>query len=581
MCSKPGMVDPSAMGAPSFHDGAPDADAADHSGEPESLTAFEAAHAGHARARKIGLVVAALTAVVGLVATFAMSVSVAETSAGDAAADEGVEIAALMLVVTVALAATLGRFARDVVAATAMPNALRRIVLPASLAGIPMAFATFGLSLLTFLVGYQWVHAAIIERNYGLALFATSELPSYVRDRLPELALPELTFAILLAGAAAALTSRAARVDAGESAARPVRRRVLAVCLGIAITFVAAGAALYLLRSDEMDVSTVFIALLGGAVVGGIAVRVAWPRRGASIEAAALRDAARDDDVVQGALAEMRRSTRRRWGARAIAAVVGVAVTYGGIQVADWYYSDLARNEQPGLGTFLGLVALGFAVALAIVKRLDAPAREEPAALGDVGGLLEDALATPSITVRQQHTLLSLLFGDTGGQRFELVDGIGAWCGTAREQSSVALRLLLGWRRPLTIAVDDLGEDGLRIVRPTVWLRERATIQSGTTTLGELARTWSPIRTVFRVSREGRTIFTVASGWLFQRKLKVLREGQPVGMLERLRSPWYVRWFRSSLLPERDRFMLTFPPDATLAERQLLLGTLFLLDVSK
>lgn len=183
--------------------------------------------------------------------------------------------------------------------------------------------------------------------------------------------------------------------------------------------------------------------------------------------------------------------------------------------------------------------------------------------------------------MRQQHTLGGILFGDVAGQQFELVDGGGAWCGTAREQSSLLFRLLFTARRPLEIVVDDLGETALRVARPFVFWREQAEVTVGERRIGGIRRTWSPLRSVYRVQdADGRDVLELVSGWIFKSRFCIRKNGQEVGQLRRLRKPWDVRLFRSSLIPEQDRFGLDLPPAVGLDERRLLVGALFLVDAS-
>jgi hypothetical protein len=299
----------------------------------------------------------------------------------------------------------------------------------------------------------------------------------------------------------------------------------------------------------------------------------------------APNNSADDDAAIDQALADIRRAGRRVWIARAAGAVAGGGTTWLGIYLTDLVSAHLPEAEQPGLGMFFGLIAIGAAVFVFVNKRLsrsDDAADDEPGMNLLKGGIFDETLATTSsLMVRQRITLLGWLCGDAAGQQFELIDGAGAWCGAAREDSSLLWRLLFTSRRPLDIVVDDVGEEALRVRRPFVFWHDHGSVYAGERLVGNVERGWSPLRSVYRVrSADGSQELSLTSGWLFKSRFRVLRGGEEVGALERLRKPWYVRMFQSSLVPEQDRFALSLPAGSDLDTRRLLVGALFLVDAS-
>ena len=63
-------------------------------------------------------------------------------------------------------------------------------------------------------------------------------------------------------------------------------------------------------------------------------------------------------------------------------------------------------------------------------------------------------------------------------------------------------RLLLGSRRKLDIAIDDLGQDALRIVRPFVWWHNRALVTEDGRAVGSVRQRWTLIGRRYTVHDE-------------------------------------------------------------------------------
>jgi hypothetical protein len=536
-----------------------------------SLNTFEAVSNASRLARKWAIVAGGAMALLGLVATFYFSVAAATAAKGTrhSAEDTGLSVALTLFVATVFLVITAGRCAFDLVSASAVPGKRRNLAMQLAGGTLAAAATVAGLTLLTLSIGY------------GLE---ASQLPSYYADHARSLGLFECLIATGFASLAAYLMSKAADVASIAQRSALARKRVMAVVGGLAATFIVAIGTVYAAASQEAENMYGLAPLLLGAVPGGIVMALGVPRGAAALALDEQRAEAFKDEMVQDAIAEMKRGTRQRWFARVISFVAGVATSGGGIYLVNTLTADLPWRDQPGLRTFFGLVALGVMVALALHKKLapvPAAGPYDDMAMPE-GGIFDDTLATAaSLTVRQNYTLAGILFGDMAGQKFELIDGSGGWCASAQEQSSLLARIFLGGRRPLDIVVDDLGEAALRVTRPTVWLRETATVTSGDRAVGKVARSWSPLRRVYQLSdAEGRDTLTLVSGWIFKSRYRILDKGAQVGELRRLRKPWYLRMFRSSLIPEQDRFGLQLPSSSDLDERRLLVGTLFLVDAS-
>ena len=537
------------------------------SGDENDLAVFEAS----ARARRWAKGVGGALLLLGTIPTFYFSADI--QGAGDSAKDAGLAIAICMAAMTGLIAITAARGAHDWIATLGIPMKNRGLAQGVTLGSLGAALLVAGLTLVTF---------QLEAREVSLLTF------QYEVSRLPTIGFFEGLMATGFGAAAAMFVARAGRPPAGAEE-RPSRdfvlRRLMSVGGGFVVMFGIAIGRLYFADPEtlveEFNHGMLFVA----AVAGGIVMFVTKPHSDTARALAAERADAAGDEEVQDALREMRRGARRRAFVAIASAVAGLTTAVVGIYLADLVSAELPRDEQPGLKSFMFIMAVGVMVTLAVKKRLAPASDPDPAGVfgGEpLGGLFDDTLATTSgLMVRQQHTLGGLLFGDAAGQKFELVDGGGAWCGTAREESSLWARLFFTARRPLTIAVEDLGETALRVTRPFVWLHEEASVKAGERTIGRIRRTWSPFRAVYRiVDSNNEEVFTLVSGWIFKSRFRVRAGAEKVGELRRVRKPWYVRMFRSSLIPEQDRFALTFPPHAEMDARRLLVGALFLIDAS-
>jgi hypothetical protein len=166
--------------------------------------------------------------------------------------------------------------------------------------------------------------------------------------------------------------------------------------------------------------------------------------------------------------------------------------------------------------------------------------------------------------------------------QYELLDGGQAFCGHSGERSGFFSRLFLGGRRPIDLVVDDLGREGLRVRRGFLWLPfffNRAAVSVEQRSLGSIEQRISPLRQYALRGPDGAERYELRSGLIFRSRFKLLRSGTEVGELRRIRKPWYIRMFTPAWR-QQDQFSIAFPPDASLDDRKLLVGSVFLVDIT-
>jgi len=406
-----------------------------------------------------------------------------------------------------------------------------------------------------------------------------------------EVGLVEVAVAALLGGVALALVLSSGRVTHDPELSDPNgligqlqhRGRKRLIALG-SVGSLAAGS---LIASGLVGLSA-WVALgvgVGCAVVGVLAGAYVVPM-GSS-----------NDDEVDEALCEVQRASRQNALSLAAAGAAGLVTALlallGTNAALDWTNQGLRRYErvEGGLWTFFGCIAAATLVALFVRRRLarrtDAASELETA---ETGGIFDDSLATAgSMTVRQHLDLAAWLIGIGGKARYQLLDGGGAFCGEAVDQGGFLARLLLGARRRLDITIDDLGQQALRIVRPFVWWRNRAIVSADGRELGRIDKQFNPLLRGYTVrDAQGKRRFELRCHWLFRSRFTVYAgdgyaaesatAGEKLGVLVRQRRPWYLRLFNR--LPEPDRFAIELPEQSDLDDRRLLLGALFLVDMT-
>ena len=338
----------------------------------DSLTAFEQLARQRAGAARWAKIVGGGLALAGLVAAFYLSIQVGDDGTGpyssDAAKEHGFEIAACMIGITIAAVFTGARAAYGFALVRGYPRAARGLALGVVTMSLGAGLATAAATLVSFTLAFG-IEAAEQASSY------------YYASRAPQIEIFEWLVACVFGAAAAFFVSRADHVptDASERPSRGfVMRRLAAVGAGLVAMFgVALGWMVYAEPSDVED-SFMLGALMLGAVIGLIVMFVARPRSDVDKAAQAARSEARDDEMVQDALGEMRRGTRRRWMAGAASAVVSFGTFAAGYELSEVVYSELPRSEQPGLMSFFALVAASVAVGLLLHKRLTrTPARAD------------------------------------------------------------------------------------------------------------------------------------------------------------------------------------------------------------
>jgi len=362
------------------------------------------------------------------------------------------------------------------------------------------------------------------------------------------------------------------------SYARIVRPSRLVLAAGSAVVVLAISLFGVSLVIEEMSIIPLALGSVGAAIAF-ILVRPSTDERMQKVDVAEVRDEVR----------AMRRAVRRNQLSLLGGLLAGAAVAAFGWWLLDIAYEHLNRGasyydrSDPGLGHVIALLvaaSLAGLMATRLLQRGVTTPDEEP--LGDTGGIFDETLATTgSLEVRQQITLASLLFGSASRAGYQLTDGGGAFCGTARERGSVLGRLLIGGRRPIHVEVDDLGRTALTI-RRRFWpslLFNHAQVMEGERDVGRVRQRWSLRRRYRLQSSSGEEHYELVSGWILRGRFRIVRRGESVGELRRLRRPWYVRMFTHAW-QEPDRFALRFPADASVDERRLMTGALFLVDIT-
>jgi hypothetical protein len=119
----------------------------------------------------------------------------------------------------------------------------------------------------------------------------------------------------------------------------------------------------------------------------------------------------------------------------------------------------------------------------------------------------------------------------------------------------------------------------MSVRRPFVWLSNRAIVATDRE-IGRIVGKWSLRRSYAVLDAQGKERYRLLSGWLFRSRFQVLENGRPVGELRRVRPPWYVRMFTPRWRREADKFRLSLPENASVDDRRLLLGALFLVDIT-
>jgi hypothetical protein len=291
---------------------------------------------------------------------------------------------------------------------------------------------------------------------------------------------------------------------------------------------------------------------------------------------------------VQEELAAIRAANSRLWLGRLAALGSAIGLMVAGNHGLGVYAERVNRGApyhdrfEPGLQHGFWLLVASIALGL-FVQKAFAPKPEIAATSAAVtGGVFDESIAhTGSIEVRQKLTLTSVLFGSLGRDQYEMIDGGHAFCGHAAERSGFLSRLFLGGRRAIDLVVDDLGRDAMRLRRGFVWLPffNRAQVLEGTRPVGRIEQRWSIVRRYTLTGADGGERYELRSGLIFRSRFQVRSGGVQVGELRRVRKPWYVRMF-TPFWTHQDRFSLVFPQGAGLDDRRLLVGAVFLVDIS-
>ncbi len=293
---------------------------------------------------------------------------------------------------------------------------------------------------------------------------------------------------------------------------------------------------------------------------------------------------------VQGELADIRNASLREWGLRVGSVVSGLGAFFIGQYVFEGYVERVNRSAtsyydrvHPGMQHWFLLIAVGVVTGLAVSRLLAPKPALTSAVPATTGGIFDDSVSvTGSISVRQKISLMSLLFGSMSRDQYELLDGGQAFCARAAERSGFFSRLFLGGRRPIDLVVDDLGHEALRVRRGFLWLPfffNRATVAVETRGLGSIEQRLSLVREYALRGPDGAERYQLRSGLIFRSRFKLLRGGTEVGEVLRVRKPWYLRMFTPAWR-QQDHFSLAFPPDASLDDKKLLTGSVFLIDIT-
>ncbi|MFO0552475.1 MAG: phospholipid scramblase-related protein [Polyangiaceae bacterium] len=282
----------------------------------------------------------------------------------------------------------------------------------------------------------------------------------------------------------------------------------------------------------------------------------------------------------QADIAEMESAMSRAWLTR-VGAVVSIGLVFwGGAKALD---ALSGPQFSPGVAHWLVVVAASIGTGFGVLRVFQPKAAAVAPTFTQ--GILDDTIRTTgSIELRQKRTLGSILFGSLGRDQYELLDGGSAFCGNAAERSHFLVRLLLGARRPINLVVDDFGHDSLQVKRGFVFLpwlpfMNRADVHDVGRYLGSIQRRFSLSRYYAVQAIDGSERYVLRSGLLFRSRFQILANGAQVGEARRIREPWYVRLFQPYWM-RRDRLALTFPQGASLEDKKLLTGSLFLLDIT-
>jgi hypothetical protein len=526
-------------------------------GDSASVRAFEAAMGSQRTARKWSRLTMLAAAIAGLAASFRYSVSAAAEAKEWEANSLGLQALAVGLFVSALVVVISGRFARDLVMANGWPTPAAqqqlRWVSGAALAG---GLAACALSLWYFDIAATLANAALDEYDRKYNAVSVGGL--------------EVALAALVGAGVFLLSTRTADIErAGSGLAADLARQRKALAVG--------GAAL----------ATLLIAAFGalgldwGGVVPFAAATAASLIVYGTLRALLLgeqKEALGSTEEVKDEIAAMRRGARKQYLALGASLVAGAATTWLGILVSDLLLTDA------GLHHLILILVIGSLVGLFTHRRLRGAESVDPSveamAAQAKGSIFDETLAeTGSLEVRQQVTLGMLLFGASSRAQYELVDGGGAWCGNAKDGSGWLGRLFLGGRRSMEILVDDLGRTAMSVRRPFVWLSNRAIVATDRE-IGRIVGKWSLRRSYAVLDAQGKERYRLLSGWLFRSRFQVLENGRPVGELRRVRPPWYVRMFTPRWRREADKFRLSLPENASVDDRRLLLGALFLVDIT-
>ncbi len=411
--------------------------------------------------------------------------------------------------------------------------------------------ASFGLCYLAFVLGYERTNALVSEWKHK------------------QVGTAEISIAAALGAAVVFLLLLGLRSDAHlepERTLRVGRNKLWRALMSIAAMFAVVFVCIYGFTWSG----------LGPLFAGAFAALVLFVATRPSLRSLADDDAELDEELSQMARAEGR--ARRALVITLIAGLGFTALLFAGVHLLDLRISIFHIGAILVGGNLVGLF-----VHSRLKPKPELDMLEALPGAKDTGGLFDDSLAEAgTFQVRQQFKLSSLLLGAASRAQYDLISD-DAWCGTANEKCGWFGRLFLGGRRSLDVEVQDLDKPAMKLSRPFVWWRNRAMVTEGNREIGTVQRKWSLFRRRYVVlDNRGKELYRLVSGYVlwWRDQFRILKTGQQVGEMRKLRLPWYRRLIRLSPVPLQDRFALTIPAEADLDERRLLLGSVFLADMT-
>ncbi len=180
-------------------------------------------------------------------------------------------------------------------------------------------------------------------------------------------------------------------------------------------------------------------------------------------------------------------------------------------------------------------------------------------------------------TVKQKVEWIEVFSGFEGKNRYSVKDSYDNDVYFAAEKSSFLARLFLQFMRPLEVHVMNLDGAGVfKIVKPfRFFFHEGRVGDFNGKYYGKIKRQWSLVKKKLTVEDEnGGELYRIESEILHPWTLKVYKNGIEAGEILK-------KWSGAGkeMFTDADNFTIKFPANASIEEKALLLGAVFMADL--